>query len=386
MLAEEYLKRGYRVFCICHAQNQDTKPRINKGVEIFFIKNHLNAIMFEKRINSNTRFKRGFYYILQRFFSYFTTLETFFSFPVSKKMVQKYYLAIKKMCLEFDVSNIVVVNQPVEAVYSGMLIKKEFPRIKLITYLLDPINGNNKHKLLSESVCIERKKKIEKQVLAVSDIIIAQITHKDKLNYLPETIVNKIHYLGVPLLSNQIIQLQRKIKGTVNTLIYAGTTSNKYRPVAFIIKAIALSRNIRLKMYLTSGFEEAQKLVIKLKASNILINGPISRDLLLKEYEMADCLLNIGNTMEDQMPSKIFEYMSYGKPIISTYRIDNDTSKKIIEKYPVGLCIDERSVSSVKAVEQIEEFLSRDYVHIEFNKLKEIYSEYLPETFVDIVQ
>ena len=62
-------------------------------------------------------------------------------------------------------------------------------------------------------------------------------------------------------------------------------------------------------MFLTAGFESAFRLTNELNASNITVSGPIDRDILMKEYEEADCLLNIGNTMVDQMPSKIFEYM-----------------------------------------------------------------------------
>ena len=138
-------------------------------------------------------------------------------------------------------------------------------------------------------------------------------------------------------------------------------------------------------MFLTAGFESAFRLTNELNASNITVSGPIDRDILMKEYEEADCLLNIGNTMVDQMPSKIFEYMSYGKPIISTYRIENDTSKEIVEKYPAALCIDERTENFDNVAKQIEIFLSRKSPNIDFNILKNIYPEYLPETFVDIV-
>jgi len=385
MIAEEYLKRGYKVFCICHAQSSDMTKRTIKGVEIHFIKHLLKDLMFEKRMMAKSNLQRYIYYTLQRFCSYFNTIDTFFSFPVSKRMSKRFYSKIKEICIQNDIDIIISINQPIEAVYAAMLIKQKLPDIRFVAYLLDPICGVSNHLLISEKESLIKKQDIEKKVLNVADVVIAQITHKTKLNYLPNSIQNKIQYLGVPLLTNHIINKPKAIKYEDYTIIYAGTVDSNYRPATFIIKALALSKKIKLKMFLTAGFESAFRLTNELNASNITVSGPIDRDILLKEYEDADCLLNIGNTMKDQMPSKIFEYMSYGKPIISTYRIENDTSKEIVEKYPACLCIDERTENLENVAKQIEIFLSKELPSIDFNLLKEIYPEYLPETFVDIV-
>ena len=386
MIAEEYLKRGYKVFCICHAQSSDMKKRMIKGVEVHFIKHLLKDLMFEKRMTAKSNLKRYIYYTLQRFCSYFNTLDTIFSFPISKRMSKRFYNKIREICDLQDIDTIIAVNQPIEAVYAAILIKQEFPGIRFVTYLLDPICGKSKHLFIGEKETLLRKQDIEKKVLNVSDVVIAQITHKTKLNYLPDSIQNKIQYLGVPLLTNKIINKQKAIKHVDYTIIYAGTVDSNYRPATFIIKALALSKKIKLKMFLTAGFESAFRLTGELNARNITISGPVDRDILLREYKDADCLLNIGNTMEDQMPSKIFEYMSYGKPIISTYRIENDTSKEIVENYPAGLCIDERTENLENVAKQIEIFLSGELPNIDFNLLKNIYPEYLPETFVDVVK
>ena len=48
-------------------------------------------------------------------------------------------------------------------------------------------------------------------------------------------------------------------------------------------------------------------------------------------------LLNIGNKASNQTPSKVFEYISYCKPILNFYYDDNDTSYKILKKYPLAI-------------------------------------------------
>jgi hypothetical protein len=39
------------------------------------------------------------------------------------------------------------------------------------------------------------------------------------------------------------------------------------------------------------------------------------------------------------MSSKIFEYISCGKPIVHFYTANNDAKLKILKEYPLALCL-----------------------------------------------
>lgn len=64
----------------------------------------------------------------------------------------------------------------------------------------------------------------------------------------------------------------------------------------------------------------------------------VDADQLMNE---ADFLVNIGNTVQNQMPSKIFEYFSTGKPIINFYKISECPTLNYTYKYPYCLNIPE---------------------------------------------
>ena len=49
----------------------------------------------------------------------------------------------------------------------------------------------------------------------------------------------------------------------------------------------------------------------------------------------ANYLVNIGNKTPYQVPSKIIEYMSSGKPIINIEQCDFDTSSRVLQNYPL---------------------------------------------------
>ena len=48
--------------------------------------------------------------------------------------------------------------------------------------------------------------------------------------------------------------------------------------------------------------------------------------------------MNVGNKCTNQMPSKMLEYLSTGRPIINFYS-NKDSQYEMIEKYPLGLNI-----------------------------------------------
>ena len=68
-------------------------------------------------------------------------------------------------------------------------------------------------------------------------------------------------------------------------------------------------------------------------------------------------LLNLGNKNASLTPSKIFEYMSYGKPIISTFCVDNDTSAAYLRRYSCALLLDERDADLDGAAERLRQFI-----------------------------
>lgn len=74
-----------------------------------------------------------------------------------------------------------------------------------------------------------------------------------------------------------------------------------------------------------------------------------NRDTALKMMLDANILINIGNSVEMQVPGKLFEYLSTGKPIIHFSKIQNDPALIYLEDYP-----------NVFIVKEWEEFLDSD--------------------------
>ena len=70
----------------------------------------------------------------------------------------------------------------------------------------------------------------------------------------------------------------------------------------------------------------------------------LSGEALAAEYAAAEVLVNLGNTVDNQMPSKIFEYISTGKPILNIHPSPACPTLTYIEKYPLGLNVAEAEI------------------------------------------
>ena len=96
----------------------------------------------------------------------------------------------------------------------------------------------------------------------------------------------------------------------------------------------------------------------------------------------ADILLNIGNTIPGMVPSKIFEYMSTGKPIISTSCIQNDPVITYLEHYGNAHVINEKETIETE-VSRLKEYLAGKnvQVHIQISQQSKLFNN-TPDAYV----
>ena len=65
--------------------------------------------------------------------------------------------------------------------------------------------------------------------------------------------------------------------------------------------------------------------------------GTLHGEDLRRTYAETDVLINIGNSVDNQIPSKIFEYIGTGKPIINLYKTPECPTLPYLTRYPLAL-------------------------------------------------
>ncbi|PLX66973.1 MAG: glycosyl transferase [Denitrovibrio sp.] len=164
------------------------------------------------------------------------------------------------------------------------------------------------------------------------DLVVSATPHiTSKLaKYNPNTITVR----NFPLLSevsNNIQWAQRE-----NILCYSGLISEKRG----LFEMLSIADNYKLKVFGTLDSEELTRFLSKDTAwRNIDYLGNLTRKDVYKEYSKCKvglCLLHPIPNHVTAIPTKMFEYMSNGLPLIIT---DTPYWRSIVEQYECGICV-----------------------------------------------
>lgn len=162
---------------------------------------------------------------------------------------------------------------------------------------------------------------------------------------------------NTPILDELYNKYNPLIKKEEKTLCYIGTLSHG-RGVTNAVK-VAYETDSILVLGGVFHSKEYEMQIRKMKEfSHVKYLGKLDRkqvlDTLQKSVIGMANLLNVGQYNQyDNLPTKVYEYMSLGIPVILTRSSYN---KSIIDKYKFGLCVEADNVYDIsKAVKQIFE-------------------------------
>ena len=126
-------------------------------------------------------------------------------------------------------------------------------------------------------------------------------------------------------------------KGRTIVMIFAGTLNTVYRnptPLFEVLKELkAHGYKVTLKLYVKGN---CSSLIEKAKTGmdiDIMQKELIDKEQLLTEYQCADVLINLSNHMIKATPSKVFELISSGKPVLNFVFDQDDSTKAYFDQY-----------------------------------------------------
>lgn len=292
---------------------------------------------------------------------------------------------------QFDL--VIAEHNGFDTLYAGAKLKKSFPEIKFIPILWDPFSGKQLAKYLTKKFAEKKMLNSENNLLSLADCIIAmkssEAYHKE--HSVGKSYFDKYVFLDIP----NVIKPETYLKDSdlINkekiNIVFTGVLSLPERDPEYIVTLLNKSEyvsNFNL-IFLCTG--NGKNKLIELKDSfkgKMTISGYVPHSEIGSIYQNADVLLNLGGSNPYMVPSKIFEYMSYGKPIVSTYYIDEESSKRYFEKYPLAICIDTREdfYTNTKRLDMfLENTISKT---MPFQEIEEIFSENTPEKYVEIIK
>jgi glycosyltransferase involved in cell wall biosynthesis len=308
--------------------------------------------------------------------------------------IRKFKKEALKLCLKNEYDMVVSENHGSDSLHAGLYLKKKKPSIKLITIFWDPISAKLPPKYFPVNFSKRRLIAEEIKVLKIADKVIGMKKSEKTISKIMNSnpLFSKYLFYDIPGIEKPKVSANYNNnkfikKGKIN-IVFSGILSLPDRDPEYIIKCFNLTsraKDINLIFLCTGEGKTKLNKLESIFSGSIINTNYVVRDELNSIYNNSDVLLNFGGRNPNMVPSKIFEYMSYGKPVISTYDIDNESSKSYFANYPLSICIDQKSElkDSAKSIDVFFDlYLDKK---VDFNLVSETFVNNTPKPYVNLI-
>lgn len=306
--------------------------------------------------------------------------------PVLALKYRKEAIKLHKMeCFDMVIAE----HNGFDTMYAGFMLKRYDPNVLYVQIFWDSLSGGFGAKYLPQSYTDKKRINWEKKILTYADksiIMASHESHADKL-WKDYDFFNKISYLDIPYYIRVERQNNDKEKGnSMISIVFAGSMGMRDPQFACRLFSDFGNKDIVLHIYTSDIYHEKIRKVLEYDNSSIVLHDYVSHDELLEIYSNADVFFNIGVKNSNAISGKIFEYMSYGKPIISTYSIDDEACLPYLQKYPLALCVDERNGNLDALRKRVYDFIMKNYrKRIDSSIIESLLYKNMPKSYVDLL-
>ena len=241
---------------------------------------------------------------------------------------------LKKINEQKKIDIIISLNNPIEAHKAAIKFKEQYST-KVVSYWLDQYTDVKKlHRFkIFKNLNYKNNLSLEKWIHNTSDLnLINENREKWIIKHFRNDNSEIVHH---PLISSK--SFPSEVSDENINITYAGTFYKGLRNPTNLLNFFnkIKSNNIKLNIY-SKG--DCGDILSKYNESDIInINEIVDKEELMKIYMQTNILINIGNTNNTQMPSKLYEYIDTGRPILNFYY--NDDYAFTLKDYPCQLSI-----------------------------------------------
>jgi len=363
-IVDQLVLEGYKISIVCKDQIIGKSKTIESGP----IKIHYLSILRNRIWNTATKIKETTKSITMSLFCEITLfilrvvyrVYSVFLWPSAEKwFINRTLNKLKEIGVNEQIDCIITVSMPYESHIAGYKYKRKKKDVKWITYTLDSFVHSptlQKHfifKRLKEKI----NRASEQRVFEHSDSNFLSSSLKDSVIMSDKDNPRKYNWVSFPLLSeyNAATTVCHFDKDKVN-IIFAGSFYREIRNPDYCLKIFSMLSDDRILLHLfhrgdCSDIVRRYSLVSK----NIISYNSLPVEQVYEVENQADIFLNIGNNVGLFFPSKLVEYISFGKPIINFH----DASFRygeLLDRYPYVLNIENNGRISEEIVAELLNF------------------------------
>lgn len=283
-----------------------------------------------------------------------------------------------------DIDVIVPLVFPFESVIAALEYASS-SKVKVVPYLFDNFVDSRSLHVLSMARKLKRRRhlRLEAEMIERSNTVLSMYPLEPHFRtaFSPEK-CEKIQFLEHPLLVR--VPPARVVATGLVRLVYTGALIRNIREPDYVmdfLEGLDITSPFEADFYVMGN--AARQVKSRTTHSGMVIRnrGQVSKEEANTAVEQSSVLLNISEIEGKQISSKIFEYMSAGKPIVHFAYTRDDVVTKILGRYPLALCLLQESSLMDENRANFSRFVSENLgKSMEFDRVAEIFPEALPET------
>lgn len=339
--------------------------------------------------NNHKSLKQICYHYIHRFFMRFKQILFYSKFPNYEPMqTMRFEKEALKLHKKYNFDFVISEFNGFDSVTAGATIKKRYPSVKFLPICWDSIGGGRLAKWMPASYCRKLRIKAETQIMNLAD---AAIVMKSSENFNNSNINNisyrdKFIFLDVPYFKKCDYDINTVHNNESLTFLYSGTMGDR-NPRILLETLDKLKSPIIFTFICPISYHDAiYKLQNHLNYVTIKCLPYMQHEELVKYQVNNDVLVNFGVLNTNAVSGKIFDYMSRGKPIISTIAIDDEACIPYMKKYPKSLVFDERKDSCTN-VRELKNFISRmNTIDIDLKEIEDLFYNNTPTAYINVVK
>ena len=377
------IKRGYGVFVI--DQNTDVSLKTHdcfEGINIYRSQDVLNsqaifhAIKSGHYLKSASIFKEMVKVKYNDRYGHLSLSETYFIKPVLKEVLNNNIVDV-----------VIPVCYPFSLNYPVMQLKKkgQLP-CKWMVYMQDPFATHHYYKGKKE---LPEILKLEEKVIGLSDAaVVTDFVYEEFQKSPISKYLQKISQLPFPKIIKPIltsVQDDVVFEEKYINCVFLGRFNEEIRNPAYMYRIFHELKNMDIRLHVLGDNDlPVTRQFKELLGKTLVLHGNRSKEAAINALLHGDILMNLGNTVPNQLPSKIMEYCSTGKPIVNFYKIENCPTLKYMNTYPLALNICEKEIAVTHAAGLVLDFCRENRGNcIEYKYIEEIYREFTVEAVCD---
>ncbi len=296
-----------------------------------------------------------------------------------QSLVRRYVKAFCKINKNHKIDVVVSTYARIEDCLAGEIIKKRNPEIKFIVYTLDALTGRDSDQ---NETKLQSINKYEKRIYRNADTICCLESHRswyEKNSDEYAEFFSKINYVELPLFVNRKNEYKKDVTQD-KTFVYTGLFNRKVDISDFYCSMLQSNPRVQFKTYgvYSSQYEKCKKY------TNFSYCGWVGKAEIVSAQNNADFLLSIGNMNACDIPSKVFEYMSAGRPILHLFMSDTDPALPYVAQYKSGISIDLRVDESIN-LQYIKKFLDENYPTLDLEEYEMKFYRLSPKEMCKII-